>query len=110
MCVKSLTTSLPTDLMKRRRESAPWEGGRDHRNPWPTSSECAPPRSRAVVRFDTKAHIGRWVCSASVRRQSMERFTDPKRRLFLRHHPDAVPAVNWWVFYEMAAALDIDAR
>jgi hypothetical protein len=71
----------------------------------------APHRNRALVRFYTaKTHIGRWVCSASVRRQSMERFTDPKRRLFLRHHPDAVPAVDWWVFYEMAAALDIDGR
>jgi hypothetical protein len=53
--VRSLTTSLPTDLMTSTREPAQ-QGGRDHRNPWPasigtggrlrgnprpTSSECA---------------------------------------------------------------------
>jgi hypothetical protein len=107
---QKLTTSLPTDLMKAdaRAHLGKVAGiigipGRLRRN--------APHRDRALVRFHTgNTHIGRWACSASVRRQSMDRFTDPKRHLFLRHHPDAVPAVNWWVFYEMAAALDINGR
>jgi hypothetical protein len=35
--VRSLTTSLPTDLMMTSTREPAQHGGRDHRNPWPAS-------------------------------------------------------------------------
>jgi hypothetical protein len=35
--VRSLTTSLPTDLMMPSTREPAQQGGRDHRNPWPAS-------------------------------------------------------------------------